>query len=139
MNGSSEIVQPTTPQMTETSEAVAIGVCVLPVTGRFESSFGVPISQGFELALNKINTAHAGRLKLKLVVEDDQSTVEGAVTAFNNLSQRDDISVILGPATSSQTQETFPIAQAHQVVAISPTSSAIGLSGNWGFRPSASR
>ena len=133
----SEIVQPTTPQMTETSEAVAIGV-VLPVTGRFESSFGVPISQGFELALNEINTAHAGRLKLKLVVEDDQSTVEGAITAFNNLSQRDDISVILGPATSSQTQETFPIAQAHQVVAISPTSSAIGLSeiGDFVFRVS---
>ena len=131
----SEILQPVTPQMTETSQEISIGV-VLPVTGRFESSFGVPISQGLELALNKINTEHAGRLKFNLVVEDDQSSVEGAVAAFNSLAQRDDISVILGPSTSSQTQEAFPIAQANQVVAISPTSSATGLSaiGDFVFR-----
>ena len=131
----SQIVQPTTPQMSETGEEVAIGV-VLPQTGRFVDSFNTPISQGFELALNEINTKHAGSLKLKLVVEDDQSTVEGAVAAFNRLSQRDDISVILGPSTSSQTREAFPIAQANQVVAISPSSSAIGLSaiGDFVFR-----
>ena len=131
----SEVVQPVTPQMTETSQEISIGV-VLPVTGRFESSFGVPISQGFELALNEINTEHAGHLKFNLVVEDDQSSVEGAVAAFNSLAQRDDISVILGPSTSSQTQEAFPIAQENQVVAISPTSSATGLSaiGDFVFR-----
>ncbi len=39
------------------------------------------------------------------------------------------MSIILGPATSGQTKETFPIAQVNQVVAISPTSSARGLSG----------
>ena len=131
----SEMPQPVTPQMTETGEEIAIGV-VLPVTGRFVDSFNTPISQGFELALNEINTQYAGSLKLKLVVEDDQSTVEGAVAAFNRLSQRDDISVILGPSTSSQTREAFPIAQANQVVAISPTSSATGLSaiGDFVFR-----
>ena len=131
----SEIVQPPTPQMQETSEEIAIGV-VLPVTGRFVDSFNTPISQGFELALNEINRKHAGYLKLKLVVEDDQSTVEGAIAAFNRLSQRDDIPVILGPSTSSQTREAFPIAQANQVVAISPSSSATGLSaiGDFVFR-----
>ena len=79
---------------------------------------------------------HADSLKLNLIVEDDQSTVEGAVAAFNSLAQKDDISVILGPSTSSQTQDTFPIAQENQVVAISPTSAATGLSaiGDFVFR-----
>ncbi len=44
--------------------------------------------------------------------------------------------VILGPATSSATQVAFPIAQENQVVAISPTSGARGLSaiGDFVFR-----
>ena len=131
----SQITQPDAPEMAEPSEEISVGV-VLPLTGRFVDSFHTPISQGFELALSEINMKHAGSLKLKLVVEDDQSTVEGAVAAFNKLSQRDDISVILGPSTSSQTRETFPIAQENQVVAISPTSSARGLSalGDFVFR-----
>ena len=46
------------------------------------------------------------------------------------------MSVILGPATSSATREAFPIAQENQVVAISPTSGARGLSaiGDFVFR-----
>ena len=46
------------------------------------------------------------------------------------------MSVILGPANSSQVREAFPIAQQHRVVAISSLSSASGLStiGNFNFR-----
>ena len=131
----SEVVQPAAPETPEVSQEILIGA-VLPQTGRLVSAFNTPVSKGFELALNEINMKHAGSLKLTLVVEDDQSTVEGAVAAFNKLSQRDDIAVILGPSTSSQTGEAFPIAQENQVVAISPTSSARGLSalGDFVFR-----
>ena len=131
----SKIVQPATPQIAEPTEEITIGV-VLPVTGRYKTSFNIPISQGFELALHEINMKRAGHPKLSLIVEDDQSTVEGAVDAFNKLSQRDDISVILGPSTSGQTKEAFPIAQENQIVAISPSSSAQGLSaiGDFVFR-----
>jgi len=131
----SQIVQPTTQQMTEDSEDISIGV-VLPLTGRLADSFGIPISQGFELALSEISTAQPNGVKLKLIIEDEQSTVEGAVAAFNKLIHQDGVSVILGPATSSQTAETFPIAQENRVLAISPTSSARGLSalGDYVFR-----
>ena len=131
----SEIVQPTTPQMTEGSEDIAIGV-VLPLTGRLQDSFGIPISRGFELALNEINATQPNGAQLRLIIEDDQSTIEGAVAAFNKLIQQEGGSVILGPATSSQTEMTFPIAQENQVVTISPTSSARGLSaiGDFVFR-----
>ncbi len=131
----SQIVQPTTPQMTETSADISIGA-VLPLTGRLSASFGIPISQGFELALNEINTVQQNGGQLKFITEDDGSTVEGAVEAFNKLIHQDGVSIILGPSTSSQTEMTFPIAQENQVVAISPTSSARGLSaiGDYVFR-----
>ena len=131
----SRIVQPTTPQMTETSADISIGV-VLPLTGRLADSFGIPISQGFELALNEINAAQHNGAQLKLIIEDAQSTIDGAVEAFNKLIHQDGVSVILGPATSSQTKKAFPIAQENQVVAISPTSAARDLSaiGDFVFR-----
>ncbi len=131
----SQIVQPTTPQIMETSEEISIGV-VLPLTGRLADSFGKPIQQGLELALNEINSAQPHGVKLKFIIENGQSTVEGAVEAFNKLIHQDSVSVILGPATSSQAEITFPVAQENQVVAISPTSAARGLSaiGDYVFR-----
>ena len=127
----SQITQPTTPQMTDPSEEISIGV-VLPSTGRLADTFGIPISQGFELALSEINAAQPNGAKLKLIIENDQSTVEGAIAAFNTLIQ-EGVSTILGPSTSSQTEMAFPVAQENRVVAISPTSSARGLSALGGY------
>ena len=131
----SQIVQPTIPQMAETDEEISIGV-VLPLTGRLTDSFGKPIQLGFELALNEINNARPNGAQFKFIIKDGQSTVAGAVEAFNELIHQDGVSVILGPATSSQTKETFRIAQENEVVAISPTSAARGLSaiGDYVFR-----
>ena len=130
----SQIIQPDAPQMAEPSEEISIGV-VLPLAGRLADTFGKPMQQGFELALSEINAAQPNGAKLKLIINDDQSTVEGAIAAFNTLSE-EGVSIILGPATSSQTEMTFPVAQENQVVAISPTSSARGLSalGDYVFR-----
>ena len=130
-----QTAQPTTPQMTETRDEISIGV-VLPLTGRLTDSFGKPIQQGFELALNEINNARLNGAQFKFIIKDGQSTVPGAVEAFNELIHQDGVSVILGPATSSQTKMAFPIAQENQVVAISPTSAARDLSalGDFAFR-----
>ncbi len=116
-------------QVTGTSERVTIGI-VLPVTGSLHDSFGIPIQQGLDLARQGI-----GNVELKFVIEDGQSTVEGAVAAYNKLIQAG-VPVIIGPPTSSQTRMVFPIAQENQVVAISPTSAATGLSalGDFVFR-----
>ena len=116
-------------QVTGTAKRVTIGI-VLPVTGSLHDSFGIPIQQGLDLARQGI-----GNVELKFVIEDDQSTVEGAVAAYNKLIQAG-VPVIIGPSTSSQTRMVFPIAQENQVVAISPTSAATGLSalGDFVFR-----
>ncbi len=130
-----QLLLPITPQMEELSEEIPIGV-VLPVTGRLSSAFGVPIGAGFELALGEINSSQLGGRSIRFIVEDDQSTVEGAAEAYNKLIHQDGVPVILGPATSSQSAAAFPIAQENGVVAFSPTSAARGLSaiGDFVFR-----
>ena len=121
-----QLLLPSTPQMEELSGEIHIGA-VHPITGRLGLE-NPPLRQGFELAVSEVNDSQLNDVKIKLIVEDGQSTVEGAVEAFNKLIHQHGVSVILGPATSMQAQTVFPIAQENGVVAISPTSAARGLS-----------
>ena len=129
-----QLLLPETPQMEGLRGEIAIGA-VHPITGRLGLD-NPPLGQGFELAVAEINSSQLSNVKIKLIVEDGQSTVEGAVEAFNKLIHQDGVSAILGPATSMQAQAVFPIAQQNRVVAISPTSAARGLSaiGDFIFR-----
>ena len=130
----SKIVQPVPPQMEDTGEEISIGV-VLPLTGHLASA-GALMKQGFDLALAEINNAQSGNTRFVFIIEDDTSTPEGAVDAFNKLIHQAGLSVILGPASSSATQAAFPIAQENQVIAVSPTAGARGLTeiGDFVFR-----
>ena len=122
-----QLLVPALSEMEDLSGEIPIGV-VLSITGRFASSFGKPIGQGFELALEEINNSQLGGRRISFIIEDDRSTVEGAVEAFNKLIQQDGVPVILGPATSTQTKAAFPIAKENQVVALSSISAARDLS-----------
>lgn len=130
----SQIVQPAIPETEDRSGEISIGV-VLPLTGH-QAATGQLMKQGLTLALDEINSSQLSNTKLKFIIEDNTSTSEGAVAAYNKLIHEDGVSVILGPATSSATQAAFPVAQENQVVAISPTSGARGLSaiGDFVFR-----
>ena len=130
----SQITQPATPEVEVKSDAISIGV-VLPLTGHLASAGGL-MKQGFDLALGEINNGQLGNPQFKFIIEDDSSTPEGAVAAFNKLIHTDGVSVILGPASSSATKAAFPVAQENRVVAISPTSGERGLSaiGDFVFR-----
>ena len=121
-----QLLLPAPPQMEGLRGEIAIGAAH-PITGRL-SLDNPPLGQGFELAVTEINNSQLSDVKIKLIVKDGQSTVEGAVEAFSKLIHQDSVSVILGPATSMQAQAVFPIAQQNGVVAISPTSAARGLS-----------
>ena len=125
-----------TPQLEGLRGEIPIGV-VLPITGKL-AAVGLRMSQGIELALEEINNSQRSDVRIKFITEDDQTTVEGAVEAFNKLIHQDGVSAILGPASSSAGEEAFPIAQQNGVVALSPTSGAFGLSaiGDFIFRAS---
>ncbi len=131
-----QLLLPATPQMEGLRGEIAIGA-VYPLTGRLGLA-APPVGYGFELAVTEINNSQLSDVKIKLIVKDGQSTVEGSVEGFNKLIDQESVSAILGPATSTQAQAAFPIAQQNGVVAISPTSAARGLSaiGDFIFRTS---
>ena len=121
-----QVVQPTTPQMEAIEGKILVGAAY-PITGRF-GSVNTTIAYSIELAVEEINNSQDNGVKIKVITEDDRSTIEGAVAAFNKLIHQHKVPVILGPISSSQVPETFSIAEQNQVVAISPISAASGLS-----------
>ena len=129
-----QLLLPAPPQMEGLSDEIPIGL-VYPVTGRL-AAFALPIQRGFELALEEVNNSQLGDVQFKFITEDDQSTVEGAVEAYNKLIHQAGVPVIFGPTTSGQAEAAFPIAQQNEVVAFSSSSNASGLSalGNFLFR-----
>ena len=68
------------PQVEGVSGEIPVGL-VYPVTGRL-ATFALPIYRGFELALEEINYAQLGDARIKFIVEDDLSTIEGAAEAY---------------------------------------------------------
>ena len=128
-----QLLVPAPPDMEDVSVEIPIGL-VYPVTGRLDA-FALPIQRGFELALEEVNHSQFSDAKLKFIIEDDQSTVEGAVEAYNKLIQAG-VPVIFGPTTSGQAEAAFPIAQQSGIVAFSSSSNATGLSalGDFIFR-----
>ncbi len=131
-----QLLIPTTPQMEGLTGEIPIGL-VLPITGQL-AALGSRMGEGFELAREEINHSQLNGAKITFIIEDDGTTPEGAVEAFNKLIHQDRVPAILGPASSSAAREAFPIAQQNQVVALSPTSGASGLSaiGDYVFRAS---
>ena len=118
-----QLLLPAPPQMEGLSGEISIGL-VYPVTGRL-ATFALPIQRGFELALEEVNSSQLGDVRFKFIIEDDQSTVEGAVEAYNKLIHQTDVPVIFGPTTSGQAEAAFPIAQENGVVAFSSSSNAL--------------
>ena len=98
------------------------------------------MEHGLKLALKEINDGQLGDARIKFMVEDDMSTVDGAVAAFERLIHQDKVSVILGPATSAMTEGRVPDwPKQNSVVAISPTSAANAASAQLAIMSFASR
>ena len=135
-----QLLLPETPEIEELRGEIPIGV-VLPQTGHLgPGEFGpgaLVMENGFNMALEEINSQRSD-IKLKFITEDDQSTVEGAVKAFNKLIHQDKVPVILGVWTSHVARSVFPIAQENGVVAFSPVVVASDLTaiGDFIFRAS---
>lgn len=124
------------------SDDIQIGV-VGSVTGDLgQTAFGPGASvmlNAFNLALEEVNRSGLlGDARLSFIIEDDNSTIAGAETAYNKLIHEDKVPVILGVWTSHIARSVFPIAQENSVVALSPVVTASGLTeiGDFIFRTS---
>ena len=111
---------------------IRIGV-VVALTGQHAEPYGLPMQRGFELAREEINTRDG--INMTFVPADDQSTVDGAKAAVQQLVDQG-VPAMVGIAISTQLKDAFPIAQENGVVAFSSVSSAAGLSsiGDFIFR-----
>ena len=122
-----------TPPETGLPGEIIIGVS-LPLDDTNGPLYGFSMKRGFELAQEEIN--HYGGPQITFIIEDDQSTIEGAKAAFNKLIHEDGVSIITGITFSTQLAQVAPIAQENGVVCFSSVSSAAGLSaiGDFIFR-----
>ena len=113
------------PDMGGLSGEVIIGVS-LPLDDENAPLYGLPMQRGFELAREELN--HYGGPQITFIIEDDQSTVEGAKAAFNKLIHQNGVSIITGVTFSTQLRELIPIVEENGVVCFSSLASAAGLS-----------
>ena len=128
-----QMVPDDTTTMPETmATEIPIGV-VVALTGVHAEPYGLPMQRGFELAREEINAMSPANITF--VTEDDQSSVEGTVSAVQSLVDQG-VSAFVGTAISTQLKAAYPIAQESGVVGFSSVSSAAGLSslGDYIFR-----
>ncbi len=106
---------------------VTIGIAVAR-TGVYAEPYGEPMFRGLELARKEQKLQG---VNFKFFVMDNESTLEGAKNAVAFLVNQG-VPAIVGIGISTHLREAFPIAQEAGVVAFSPISSAVGLSGEVG-------
>ncbi|MDE0087971.1 MAG: ABC transporter substrate-binding protein [Candidatus Poribacteria bacterium] len=111
---------------------VTIGIAV-DQSGDNAEPYGLPMKRGLDLARDEINML--GHVNIMFEYVDAQGTVEGGVAAVQELVKFG-VPVIIGIGISTHLEQAFPIANDAEVVAISPISSAAGLSslGKYIFR-----
>ena len=120
-------------------DELLIGV-VMPQSGAFVDGPDDPdiirYLNGFYLARDEINNAQLAPPRIRFILEDNKSTPEGAIAAYNKLIHEDGVVALLGPAASTLTEAAFPVAEENRIVAIAPSSAAQGLSalGDYVFR-----
>ena len=120
-------------------DKLLIGV-VMPLSGKYSQGPNDPnltrFLNGFNLARDETNSGRHGTPQLRIIVEDDRGTGEGAAEAFKKLIHEDRVIAILGPLGSVQAPAAFPVAQENEIVALSPSAAAQGLSviGDFAFR-----
>ena len=109
------------------AEEIMVGA-VVPLTGSLEAT-GRGMKNGFELAVKEINASSPpGGRTIRLLVEDNRSNMDGNRAAYDRLVERG-VPVILGPFTSSATDDVVvPLSIREKFVAVGPTSAANGLS-----------
>ncbi len=90
--------------------------------------YGPSQKNAAELAVDEINkSGMLGSAKIKLMTEDDRSTKEGAIAAFDKLIKKDKVVAILGPTLSNSAKAANPIAQDAKVIVLGCSNTAGGI------------
>ncbi len=109
---------------------------ILPLSGSI-AIYGLDCLNGVELAFEEINaTGGVNGRPLELIVEDDEGTPEITANAYSKLVTRDGVNVMIGSITSNCTIVAASLAQAQQVVLLTPAATAVPVTevGDFIFR-----
>lgn len=112
------------------TEEIPVGV-IISLTGPLA---GFDLENALDLALEEVNASLLpdGR-KIRFILEDSESTPDGAERAYRKLIERGEVVAILGPYTSSEVKRIIPALSQNGVLVLSPTSAASGLSAQSDF------
>ena len=106
------------------------------LTGTGET-YGTVANQAKQMAADEINAAGGvnGR-RLELVVEDSQCNAQGAITAYNKLTDVEGVKIILGTSCSGAMLGAAPLAEADGIILFSGLASSpdIAKAGDYIFR-----
>ncbi len=119
------------------SGEISIGA-VWSLTGA-AAIYGPSQKQAAEMAVEEINRAGIlGQASIKLITEDDRSTKEGAIAAFEKLINQDKVVAIFGPTLSNSAKAADPMAQEKKIVVLATSNTAAGIVeiGDFVFRDS---
>lgn len=116
-------------------QEIKIG-CVAPLSGGV-AVYGVECKNGIDLAIEELNAAGGimGR-PVTLIAEDDEGDPAKSLNAFNKLTTKDGIDIVIGSLTSGCTKAMTTRAQAKGVLQMAPaaTSPDITDAGNFIYR-----
>jgi branched-chain amino acid transport system substrate-binding protein len=104
---------------TYSADPIRIGV-FLSLTGA-TSAYGVSANNSFKLATDEVNNAGGidGR-PVELITEDDHSNTDEVAGIVTKLIKQDKVHALLAETISTRAMAAAPVAQANQVVMISP-------------------
>ncbi len=103
------------------------------------AQYGVTQKNGAQLAVDEINASgYVPGVKIDLIVDDDASSKDQAITVFQNFITQDKVAAILGPTLSNSALASDPVAQQAKVpvLAVSNTGTGITEIGDYIFRDS---
>lgn len=126
------------PSTTTATKTYTIGI-VFPLTGTL-AAFGKSFVNGVNLAVDQFNqnlTSAGSPVRFKTVVQDDQGTPAGALSAVQTLYQSSGVQLVIGPLTTSEVLGAKSFADTNHIVLLPPASSgtAAAIPNDYIYRP----
>ena len=111
----------------ERANEIPVGV-VLPFSGP-HASIGASMRRAMEFALEEIHESSLlGDQEIRFIFGDSKSNRQSVREAYTKLIEQDEVVAVLGPFSSSRTEDIIDIIDENRTVSLSPTSAAMGLS-----------
>lgn len=102
------------------------------------AAYGEAQKKGLDLALEELNEANKGKLKIEIQYEDTGGKKESAINSVNKLINQDNVVAIIGPTLSGEMLAAGPVANEAEtpIFGISNTVEGINDIGEFVFRNS---